>query len=72
MLSVANLYNSASSNAAKPIRIQPIFTCILFQHYKQLVVLSKEIEIANNNLRSFSENLVVFDTFGFSALNPDW
>jgi hypothetical protein len=44
MFSVAHLYNSASSNTAKPIRIQPIFMSILFHHYKQLAKLSKEIK----------------------------
>jgi hypothetical protein len=47
MLSVAHLYNSASSNTAKPIRIQPIFMSIIFHHYKQLVVLSQEIKKSN-------------------------
>jgi hypothetical protein len=46
MFSVAHLYNSASSYAAKPIRIQPIFMSIIFHHYKQLARLSKEIEEA--------------------------
>ena len=41
MFLVAHLYNSASSYAAKPIRIQP---CPLSCHYKQLARLSKEIE----------------------------
>jgi hypothetical protein len=40
----AHLYNSASSYAVKPIRIQPIFMSITFHHYKQLERLSKEIE----------------------------
>ncbi len=44
MFSIAHLYNSASSYAAKPIRIQPIFVSIIFHHYKQLARLSKEIE----------------------------
>jgi hypothetical protein len=44
MFSVAHLYNSASSNTAKSIRIQPIFMCILFHHYKQLAKLSTEIK----------------------------
>jgi hypothetical protein len=44
MFSIAHLYNSASSYAAKPIHIQPIFMSIIFHHYKQLASLSKEIE----------------------------
>jgi hypothetical protein len=44
MISIAHLYNSASSYAAKPIHIQPIFMSIIFHHYKQLGRLSKEIE----------------------------
>ena len=34
MFSLAHLYNSASSYAAKPVRIQPIFLSIIFHHYK--------------------------------------
>ena len=44
MFSIAHMYNSASSYAAKPIRIQPIFMSIIFDHYKQLERLCKEIE----------------------------
>ncbi|MGC2572040.1 MAG: hypothetical protein WA364_11065 [Candidatus Nitrosopolaris sp.] len=44
MFLVAHLYNSASSYAAKPICIQPIFMSIIFHHYRQLARLSKEIE----------------------------
>jgi hypothetical protein len=36
MFSIANLYNSASSYAAIPIRIYPIMISIVFHHYKIL------------------------------------
>jgi hypothetical protein len=41
IFSIAHLYNSESSYAAKPIRIQPIVMSIIFHHYKQLERLSK-------------------------------
>ena len=44
MFSIAHLYNSASSYAAKPVEIQPIFMSIILHHYKQLVRLSEEID----------------------------
>jgi hypothetical protein len=44
MFSIGHLYNSASSCAGKPIRIQPIFMSIIFHHFKQLTRLSKEID----------------------------
>jgi hypothetical protein len=44
MFSIAHLYNSASSFAAKPIRIQPIFMSIIFHHYKELMKIKEEIE----------------------------
>jgi hypothetical protein len=44
MFSIAHLYNSASSYAAKPIRIQPIFMSIIFHHYKQLTKIKEELE----------------------------
>jgi hypothetical protein len=37
IFSIAQLYNSACSYAAKPIRIQPIFMSIIFHHYKQFM-----------------------------------
>lgn len=46
MFSIAHLYNSASSYAANPIQIQPIFMPIILHHYKQLVKLSEEIDKA--------------------------
>jgi hypothetical protein len=36
MFSIANLYNSACSNAANPIRIHPIMMSIILHHYKML------------------------------------
>ena len=44
MFSIVHLYISASSYAAKPIRVQPTFMSIIFHHYKQLASLSKEIK----------------------------
>lgn len=45
MFSIAHLYNSACSYAAKPIRIQPIFMSIIFHHYKQLMKIKQELEV---------------------------
>ena len=36
MFSIERLYNSACSYASNPIRIQPIFLSIIFDHYKTL------------------------------------
>ena len=36
MFSIANLYNSACSNAVNPIRIHPIMMSIILHHYKIL------------------------------------
>jgi len=36
MFSIANLYNSASSNAVNPIRIYPIMMSMVLHHYKTL------------------------------------
>jgi hypothetical protein len=44
MFSIAHLYNSASSYAANPIRIHPIFMSVIFHQYKQLMKLSEEIK----------------------------
>jgi hypothetical protein len=44
MFLIAHLYNSACSFAAKPIRIQPIFMSIIFNHYKQLIKIKEELE----------------------------
>lgn len=61
MFSIANYYNSASSNAVNPIRTYPIMMSIIFHHYKTLkeknlfdkdyptvaVVLKKDIILDN-------------------------
>jgi hypothetical protein len=44
LFSIAHLYNSASSFAAKPIRIHPIFMSIIFHRYKQLMGIKEELE----------------------------
>ena len=44
MFSIAQLYNSACSFAAKPIRIQPIFMSIIFHHYKQLMEIKGKLD----------------------------
>ena len=44
MFSISHLYNSASSFAAKPIRINPIFMSIIFHHYKQLMEIREDLE----------------------------
>ena len=44
MFSIANLYNSASSNAVNPIRIYPIMMSIVLHHYKAL----KENNLSRN------------------------
>ena len=36
MFSIANLYNSACSNAVNPIRIHPIMMSIILHHYKMI------------------------------------
>ena len=42
MFSIERLYNSACSYAASPIRIQPIFLSIIFDHYKRLKKLDEQ------------------------------
>ena len=47
MFATANLYNSASSYAAIPIRIHPIMMSIVFHHYK---ILKEHLESKKNML----------------------
>ena len=49
IFSIANLYNSACSNAANPIRIHPIMMSIIFHHYKNLLKSSVTIGFDNNS-----------------------
>jgi hypothetical protein len=44
MFDIAHLYNSASSYAARPIRIHPIFMSIIFHHYKELVQIKEALD----------------------------
>ncbi|MDW0252835.1 MAG: hypothetical protein QOA13_01875 [Nitrososphaeraceae archaeon] len=44
MFSYSRLYNSAGSNACRPVLIHPILMSIIFEHHKQLDVLRKSAE----------------------------
>jgi hypothetical protein len=39
MLTYPKLYNSAGSNAVRPVLLEPILMSIAFEHYKQLTKL---------------------------------
>ena len=39
MLCYPNLYNSAGSNAVRPVLLEPILMSIAFEHYKQFTKL---------------------------------
>jgi hypothetical protein len=51
MFSISVLYNSACVCCTNPTRIQPIIMSILFQHYKELSKISKELG-ANKEIKS--------------------
>lgn len=46
MFATCRLYISACSYVTKPVRIQPIMMSIIFHHYKQLLDISKTLEVA--------------------------
>jgi hypothetical protein len=41
MLTYPKLYNSAGSNAIRPVLLEPILMSIAFEHYKQLTKLKE-------------------------------
>ena len=41
MFSYSRLFNSAGSNACRPVLIHPIIMSIVFEHYKQLAILEE-------------------------------
>ena len=43
MFSYSRLYNSAGSNACRPVLIHPIIMSIIFEHYKQLEKLLRSV-----------------------------
>jgi len=43
MFSYSRLYNSAGSNASRPILIHPILMSILLEHFKQLEKLRRSV-----------------------------
>jgi hypothetical protein len=47
MFSYSRLYNSAGSNACRPILIHPILMSIVFEHYKQLDTIQRSVEKQN-------------------------
>ena len=78
MFSIANYYNSASSNAVNPIRINPIIMSIIFYHYKTLkeknlfdkdylaAAGSKmDINIDNNNNPILKREIEKWNNFSF-------
>lgn len=44
MFSYSRLFNSAGSNACRPILIHPILMSIIFEHYKQLTKLKLTLQ----------------------------
>ena len=49
MFSIANLYNSACSNAVNPIKIHPIMMSIILHHYKLLKERKLKDDYDNDN-----------------------
>jgi hypothetical protein len=47
MFTDARLYISACSYAAKPVRVQPVFMALVFHHYKQLIRIVEQFEMAS-------------------------
>ena len=45
MFSYSRLYNSAGSNACRPLLIHPILMSIVFEHYRQLDSIQKQLKI---------------------------
>jgi hypothetical protein len=43
MFSYSRLYNSAGSNACRPVLIHPIIMSIIFEHYEQLEKLLRSV-----------------------------
>ena len=43
MFSYSRLFNSAGSNACRPMLIHPIIMSIVFEHYKQLEKLRRSV-----------------------------
>jgi len=43
MFAYSRLYNSAGSNACRPVLIHPIIMSIIFEHYKQLEKLLRSV-----------------------------
>ena len=43
MFSCSWLYNSAGSNASRPVLTRPILMSIIFEHYKQLSKIVNEV-----------------------------
>ena len=44
MFSYSRLFNSACSNACRPVLIHPILMSIVFEHYKQLKKLEESVK----------------------------
>ena len=77
IFSVANIYNSASSYSAIPVRIHPIMMSIVLHHYKILKdngLFSNKDEIyGNNNYSSIilERELGKWKTYSYILRNPN-
>jgi hypothetical protein len=49
MLCYPQLYNSAGSNAVRPVLLEPILMSMVFEHYKQLDKLQKSVSKTKEN-----------------------
>jgi hypothetical protein len=61
MFDISILYNSASAYSAKYVRIHPIFMSIIFHHYKQLLIISEELNQAEGENRSPDNTRIMID-----------
>jgi hypothetical protein len=71
MFSIANLYNSACSNAVNPIRIHPIMMSIILHHYKMLKERTSSFDEFDNSSNDHNNDIYDYNNIDSTILKKE-
>ena len=71
MFSIANLYNSACSNAVNPIRIHPIMMSIIIHHYKILKECTTSFDEFDNSSNDHNNDIYDYHNIDSTILKKE-
>jgi hypothetical protein len=71
MFLIANLYNSACSNAVNPIRIHPIMMSIILHHYKMLKERTSSFDEFDNSSNDHNNDIYDYHNIDSTILKKE-